>query len=207
MRGRERIHFLHIGKTGGTAVRHALESAEPSQYELVFHPHAVTFADMPGDDRVVFFLRDPLSRFTSGFWSRFRQGLPRYPSPWSDDEMRAFVRFRAPNDLAASLPVDDAVQAMKAIEHVRSWQSDWLDGLDDNRIFAFGFTETLAADFAALAERLGVVAQLPTDPIAAHRNPEWLDRRLSDKAVENLRGWYGRDLELIDQLHSVAARP
>jgi hypothetical protein len=206
VRGRERIHFLHIGKTGGTAVRHALESAAPSRYEFVFHPHAVTLADVPGDDRVVFFLRDPLSRFTSGFWSRFRQGLPRYPSPWSDDEMRAFVRFRTPNDLAVSLPGDEAVQAMKAIEHVRSWQSDWLEGLDNNRIFAFGFTESLATDFAALTERLGVVAQLPTDPVAAHRNPEWLDRQLSDQAVENLRGWYSRDLELIDQLHGVTAR-
>ncbi len=35
---------------------------------------------------IIFFLRDPTSRFVSGFYSRQRQGQPRYYSPWSSDE-------------------------------------------------------------------------------------------------------------------------
>src|SRR5690242_20312382 len=92
-------HFLHVGKTGGTAVREALAPyAEAGRFHLIFHPHRVTLHDVPEDDGFVFIVRDPLGRYVSGFYSRKREGRPYYDRPWNDAERAAFERFETPND-------------------------------------------------------------------------------------------------------------
>jgi len=97
---RERpLHFLHIGKTGGTAVKHALKPVAAPGY-LMLHGHDVRLHDVAPDEQVFFFLRDPLSRFVSAFYSRQREGRPRYVVPWTPDEEAAFGRFRTANELA-----------------------------------------------------------------------------------------------------------
>ena len=133
LRGKQIVHLLHIRKTGGTALRHALESyPASSHYEVVIHHHGATLADVPLGDQVVFALRDPASRFVSGFMSRQRQGRPAHFDPWTPGEAKAFGRFSSPDELACALSSDDvdrkrdAVRAMDEILHLRFHYSDWL---------------------------------------------------------------------------------
>ena len=56
----------------------------------------------------MFFVRDPISRFVSGFNSRLRKGLPKMYFPWAPGEKLAFSRFATPNQLALALSSSDA---------------------------------------------------------------------------------------------------
>jgi hypothetical protein len=208
LRGREVVHFLHIGKTGGTAIKAALAAAPVTRYRILLHPHGVVLADLPRGDRVVFCLRDPVNRFVSGFFSRQRQGRPRYDSPWSPAEEEAFTRFSSPLVLGEALSAEDsgiraaAEAAMRGIAHVRDSYWSWLGSeaqlLSRRKDILFvGFQESLHTDFLRLARLLDSPGVLPADDISAHRNPESADRRLSVLARTNLERWYCRDYDCI----------
>jgi hypothetical protein len=167
--GKQFVHFLHIGKTGGTAIRYALHSwgEQNNCYLLFFHPHRVTLEDIPRGEKVFFFLRDPVSRFVSGFLSRQRQGYPRYDSPWNRNERIAFRRFATPNDLASALSSpgekEAAVHAMKSITHVKDSFWHWFRNEQYFRaritdILFAGSQEHLSADFEILRSILGFPA-------------------------------------------------
>lgn len=205
-RGKKIIHFLHIGKTGGTAVKSALRSASvAAEYTLELHPHFFTLMDVPSGDKVMFFVRDPIARFVSGFYSRKRKGQPRYLSQWTLSEESAFRQFHTPNELALALSSEDqrirraGLRAMKSIMHVRTSYWDWfknepyfLSRVSD--ILFIGFQETLDKDFEILKRMLGLPAiTLPEDDIGAHRNPQNLDTSLEMEALANLRKWYAAD--------------
>ena len=97
-------HFLHIGKTAGTAVKVALKEAPGSaKYRVVVQPHDGKLASIPETDHYFFCVRDPIDRYVSGFLSRKRQGQPRYFIPWTEGEAEAFERFDSPDALAVSL--------------------------------------------------------------------------------------------------------
>lgn len=206
------VHFLHIGKTGGTAIKHALIGASPGRrYCLQLHKHRVRLRNVPEGEKVIFFVRDPIGKFVSGFYSRMRQGRPRYSNPWSLQEEIAFARFQTPNELATSLSADGeerrlaAREAMKGIGHVRASYWDWFENEDyflSRRpdFFFIGFQESATRDFEELKRKLNLPAplQLPTDEVSAHRTPSALDKRLDATAIENLRSWYKRDYAFLD---------
>ncbi|MBW4652811.1 MAG: sulfotransferase family 2 domain-containing protein [Kaiparowitsia implicata GSE-PSE-MK54-09C] len=205
------MHILHIGKTGGTAIGWAIEPYRASSaHPVILHPHGVRLVDIPCGESVIFFLRDPISRFVSGFYSRQRRGQPRYLSPWSLEEEAAFATFSTPNQLAMALssPILEeraaAQQAMRHIQHVRSHYWDWFQDREYFRsrladIAFIGFQERLAADFEVLKRKLGLPdhATLPSDDVQAHRNPTHVDRRLEDGAIANLTQWYRSDFEFV----------
>lgn len=207
-----RVHFLHIGKTGGSAVTYVLKKYKTrGRYELVIHSHHTKFRDIPSGEKIIFFLRDPVTRFVSGFYSRQRQGQPRYFSPWSEDEKIVFERFETPEQLALALSSDaqEEVQAarhaMGSIVHVKDHYWNWFDNVDycQSRlgdISFVGFQERLAEDFDALKSRLGLPDSLalPDDDVHAHKSPGHLDKSLSDAAVRNLRDWYRGDYEFME---------
>jgi hypothetical protein len=219
-RGKTVVHVLHIGKTGGTALEHMLTHTQPgSGFHLVLHGHPVTLADVPAGDKVVLFVRDPIARFKSGFWSRFRKGRPRYNVPWNETEARAFGEFPTPNDLGAALSDDDSAkrqrarEAMTGIRHVSDHYGRWLKTREylssrAEDIMLIGWTETLDADSRRLVKLLGMPesASLPTDPTAAHRNPTELDQELSETAQVNLRTWYAEDYDLLDEAQALMSR-
>lgn len=199
------VHLLHIGKTGGTAVRHVLEPRVADHPWLHLHRHPTRLADVPVGERVVFFLRDPQARYVSAFNSRLRKGRPRYDAEWSDGEAAAFGEFPTPDALATALSDPDpgrrdrAVAAMRAIRHVRSGYWYWLGspellaGRADDILFV-GMQEHLAHDVATLGRLLALpLAALPDDPVAAHRTPDGVDTTLSEVARANLRKWQARD--------------
>lgn len=210
------VHLLHIGKTGGTAVRHVLEPWQAQCPWLHLHRHPTRLADIPAGGAVVFFLRDPASRFVSGFNSRLRKGRPRYRAEWSAEEAAAFAEFPTPDALAAALSDPDEVRraraeaAMRGIRHVRSGYGYWLGtpGLLEQRtddVLFVGTQEHLAADVAALGALLGLdLAPLPADPVEAHRSPDSLDTTLSETARRNLRRWQRRDHAAIQACAALA---
>ena len=196
-------HFLHIGKTGGTAVRAALAPFETT-HRLCLHGHGFTLRDVPRDETAFFFLRDPASRFVSAFNSRLRQGRPRWDRPWSAEEQWAFQRFGTPNDLAEALGSGEADRAMAGIRHVNAGYADWLVSapyaLSRNLAFV-GRQERLDADFEVLKAALGLPdLELPTDPVARHATPAGLSTHLSKEGRERLRAWYAPDYVLLEVL-------
>jgi hypothetical protein len=209
-------HFLHIGKTGGTAIKHVLRPLAAAA-SLKLHGHPTRLADVPIGHGVFFFLRDPLARFVSGFYSRQREGRPRYVVPWSAEEAAAFGRFRIPNELASGLSSASAVErkkadrAMRAIPHVNTFYWNWLGNRNylqsrAGDVIFIGMQEALAADFAIVAARLGIAGELvlPDDDADAHRNPTTLDRALDAQAVRNLTAWYAADFDAIGECRRIA---
>jgi len=229
---KEVVHFLHIGKTGGTAVRCALERdlillsgvvrgsiAETSALShpdiscvLKLHGHSIKLKDIPEGERVIFFLRDPISRFVSSFYSRKRKGMPRYFFEWTSEEKSGFQRFNTANELAISIASEDreisdaAVKAMKFIFHVNTSFWDWFENkeyflhrLPD--IFFIGFQESLDDDFERLKIKLGLpdTIKLPTESLEAHKGDySDFERFLEEKAIKNLEKWYAEDYEFLN---------
>lgn len=213
-----KVHFLHIGKTGGTAIRESLRRLDASQdYKLVFHSHGTSIADVPKGEKVVLFLRDPISRFISGFYSRKRKGKPRHHREWSKVERRVFETFETPNSLAIALTDSESSRrsvAMEAMTHIRHlWHyNEWLVSnayLESraNDIMFVGFQESLDRDFAKLKAKLnlGDEVTLPTDEVGAHRSPPGLDRSLDEKASRNLKEWYEEDYEFYSYCKSLSS--
>ncbi len=209
-RGKPRAHLIHIGKTAGTALKWALRPAETSgTYRIVLHEHADALKDIPEGDKVFFVVRDPIERYVSGFYSRQRQGRPRYDYPWSPDEAVAFETFPSADALARALVSPDeqereaATHAMRSIQHVRDSYWRWFHDPEyfarrSGDVLMVISSESLNASFPRLCELLGVEGvSLPTDEVKAHRNPS-VDRRLSDEARANLREWYAEDYAFID---------
>jgi hypothetical protein len=208
----DRIGFLHIGKTGGTSLLSALSNTIDV---TVFHHHATLRQAVEAypDIKMIFFVRDPVSRFVSSFYSRQRCGRPRYNSPWSADEADAFGTFASPTALAEALSETGlrraaAVRAMRAICHIREPLTQYLGSpseLDSFRrnILFIGTQESLSRDFTKLKSLLVLPSDvaLPTDPVEAHRAPA-PPEPLSSLAQFNIRNWYDSDYALIKWCNS-----
>ena len=209
--GKRFLHFLHIGKTGGTAVKDALKPHyRGSSYRIFAYDHKPTLMDVPRGDKVFFFLRDPITRYVSAFYSRQRKGMPRFYRGWSPGERRAYKRFATANELALALSSHDeetrnaATDAMQQIQHCRSywyWFRDeeyFLSRLDD--IWLVGRQETLGDDFVRLKKALGLPGEvtLPTEDHRAHRTPGDVQSGLEEQARRNLVAWYAADYRFLD---------
>jgi Methyltransferase domain/Sulfotransferase family len=221
------LHFVHIGKTGGTALKRALLDAglacraewdeeaiakvpqTPFGRIVVHRSHGFRLRDMPPDDYAFFSLRDPVSRFLSAFYSRLRKGLPRYYVEWTDEERAAFDAFPTPEQLAHGLASEEgevrrlAEWAMRNVKHMRPLKS-YLGSRADlrrslPRIVYIARQETLDTDWQQLKTLLELPAEveLPSDPLVAHRRDASQDSPLDDRAVEILRDWYKQDYRLL----------
>jgi hypothetical protein len=217
--GKRFLHFLHLPKTGGTAVTAALEPhVRGAGYRLILHGHGFRLQDVPRGEKAFFFLRDPITRFVSGFHSRQREGRPRYERPWSAGEARAFRRFATPDALATALTADDlevrgaAIEAMHVIQHVNARYGRWLGDEEYLRsraadVWFVGRQESLDEDFEWVRAALSLPREvaLPRDDVGAHRSPAGLDTGLGSTATDNLRAWYAADyrvLEICDRMKS-----
>jgi hypothetical protein len=226
------VHFIHVSKAGGTAIRHALNRARRAAGgelstpwgPLVSHRHSFGLADVPEGDKAVFALRDPVARFVSGFYSRQRKGAPRYVREWSAAERRSFEWFSTPRALADALaePAGEererAEFAMDAIRHLRRRLTLWTGSPDYlrghlDRVLYIARQETLAEDWERLKELLELPGDLalPEDDVTAHRTDPALDRSLSDAGAAAVRAWYAEDYEVLaigeDVRQGTLARP
>jgi hypothetical protein len=217
-RGRRTAHFLHIGKNAGTAIKRALrEGPEPARYRVALHTHGVRMRDLPRGDKFFFVVRDPVDRFVSAFYSRQRQGAPRFHQPWTEGEARAFARFAEPEAVGLALAGGGAeraaaVDALRSIEHLRSSYWDWFESADQLRrrqhdILWIGFAEALDSQLDALAAQLGLAAiTLPRDDTSAHRRATGPETALPDAARDALREWYAADYDFVRLCREIAPR-
>jgi len=212
------VHVLHVSKTGGTAMRYAIRRERlaaggtlPSPWGPIWaHEHGFRLTDVPKGDKAVITLRDPISRFLSGFCSRQRKGAPRHCREWTDAERMAFKWFSTPQELADALAEppgetrERAEFAMRSITHLKRRLILWtgrpaylLRHVD--KVLYFARQETLDDDWERLRELLelptGVI--LPRDDVVAHRTIYPYDLALSDRGVEAVRAWYAEDYEVL----------
>jgi hypothetical protein len=206
----DEVHFIHIGKTAGTKIAHIARQVNenPDGRRIRFHGHAAELGILPEACGYFFAIRDPISRFRSGFYSRKRKGQPRYNVEWSPYEAFAFERFEHANDLAEALFEDgprgrDAAAAIKSIQHTAQNQSDHFTGQG-----AFIHTrppvwivrqQKFAEDMREFLTRIGhgaLVDALPlTQPV--HGNDYSGIPDLSADARARLQAWYAQDFAFI----------
>ena len=204
------VHFLHIGKTGGTALKNALKNKEKplvnNKYIIISHPHFVGLNHVFKGEKIFFFVRNPVDRFVSGFYSRKRKGMPHIYNEWRKEEAIAFNTFDTPNELALGLTSSDkkirrqAYEGIMSIGHLKTSYWDWfkhetlLEKKISDIIFV-GSQKNLGSDFEKLREILEIPKshQLPKNEVAKHKNPENYDRTLDDQSIKNLKWWYKKD--------------
>jgi len=175
----ESVGFIHIRKSGGTAVKKMLRTDS----RFVLHKHNMTLEKLWHNDphrRVFFIVRDPIERFVSGFNSRLRQGAPAHK--WQ----------RAASNLA-----------MHSINHVRHPLKTWLHNPDflerhKERIIFIGLLSRLEDELAIMREWLGLSEEyrLPEDAVEAHRAPPESSKHLSEAGERNIANWYASDYPL-----------
>ncbi len=205
------IAFLHIGKNAGTQIMHLGQQLKVHGVQVHQLPHTKKLYEVPPSLAYFFSIRDPITRFKSGFYSRKRKGQPRIYVEWTRPEALAFARFQHANDLAEALFSNDeaghaAAQAIQSIRHTAMQQIDWFERigfLDLRPPIWIIRQENFAADFGVFLERLGLGIgygdlQPAADAAAAHRNDYSDAPPLSDLAKENLRRWYARDFVFYD---------
>jgi hypothetical protein len=214
------LNVLHIGKTGGTALKHVLgENQAVSRYQLLYRGHDVTLGDIPRGEQFMFLIRDPLTRFVSAFNGRLREDRPRYHYPWRDEERVAFAIFKTPDQLAVALSSPDPKQrrqaedAMHGIGHVNTPYTFWFDSERAFRerlpdVFFIGLQDRLDQDFELLKSKLGLPdgVLMPRDETVAHRTPSGFESQLSETGRANLERWYEFDVALVHLCRELAPR-
>lgn len=208
---RDRFGLLHIGKTGGTAVNTVLRAAKKLHIgrRTGLYGHAVGLQDVADLDKtrnLIFFIREPVSRYISAFNSRLRRGYPRHGNTWTEQEEIAFKFFKTPNQLAEALSSGDAelrqhaTDAMTGIKHLKRDYRHYLGSVElleqeRDRIYFIGATETFESDFSLLRKLLGVPddLELPTDDLGAHKTPDGFEKTVSELGRGNIETYYADD--------------
>ena len=206
------LNFLHIGKCAGNEILERTKNFD--QYGVRIHRHQHRSLNTFNEDWKYFFsIRDPITRFVSGFESRKRKGAPLYHNEWTPYEQKAFEYFSEAEDLAEALfspsDADRALIAISAIYHNRMHQISYLDGRLDFSIrepFCIIRVEKFEQDFDFFKSKLGITADI--NPGHKHKNPKQTHpaSELSKKARENLRLWYARDFEFYRYCERFIAR-
>lgn len=210
-RSMREVAFLHIGKNAGTQIMHLAEQLAPHGLHIRQLSHATKLYEVPEQVPYFFSIRNPVTRFKSGFYSRKRKGQPRLYVEWTRAEALAFGKFEHANDLAEALfRADDlglmAAQAIQAIRHTAMQQIDWFERVGFLSVRPPVWIirqEAFEPDFDRLLARMGLALscgklQPARDPATAHRNDYSATPELSDLARQNLLRWYARDVVFYD---------
>jgi hypothetical protein len=209
-----RLCMIHIGKTGGTALKFVLSQHNQRRTSdlIELYRHEMTLPILVDKSRVtraIFFVRDPVARYVSAFNSRFSRVHGNKRLNWSAEERFAFSRFTEPNELAEALSNSsqrpDAERAMRGIQHVREPLSFYLgsvDFLDTNkdRIFFIGRQEAFDHDVVRLQRMLRVEPEIlpPTSIPDANRTRPTMSTQLTRRATDNIKAWYQEDYPILE---------
>ncbi|NJM99178.1 MAG: sulfotransferase family 2 domain-containing protein [Phormidesmis sp. RL_2_1] len=211
LRGGQIANFLHIPKTGGSAVKNALTGhLGTANFRIHLRGHSCHLEDIPVGDKFFFFLRDPQQRFVSSF-NHKKDGRGRWKHAKIKEETAALACFDTANHLAESLSSEDdkirqaAEQGMRCIEHVNTFYADWFVSKEyflsrSADALYIGFQESLDADFNQLKQILNLpeTLALPArDSKKANKNPNQLPTQLTARAQHNLAQWYAADYDFL----------
>ena len=219
------LHFIHVGKTGGSALAGALVRAgyanwpggdqsrpiaETPYGRIQFASHSMRRWTIPVEDHFFFCLRDPIARFMSAFYSRLNRGQPRYFFEWTVREQMIFEVWQTPQELAAGLISGDEVDRQLAewglenIRHLRPLPNyvGMVPQLKKRRemIAYVARQETLAEDWVAIRKLFGIPedVELETDEVRAHRMSHRYDTSLEPEVEAALREFYARDYRVLE---------
>ena len=203
--------FLHIGKNAGTQITYVSQQLAKIGIRIETSSHDTKLKEIKNGIPYFFSIRDPISRFRSGFYSRKRKGQPRLYVEWSKYEAFAFGQFEHANDLAESLFRKDelglaATKAISSIRHTAMHQIDWFEGVLNFElrppvwiIRQERFKEDLAVLLGKLDVKSGIDDLIITsDPKLAHKNDYAGVPDFSELGKANLRSWYARDFAFYD---------
>jgi hypothetical protein len=205
------IHFFHIGRCAGTTIKAFIEqfNKKSQSFTIMAHEHKVGLSDIPQDSCYFFSIRDPIDRFYSAFYWRKgrRNGAgPLQPSDsYSEQERKAFSRFKDANDLAESLFADGVIgihafTAMQEIKHVNRPQHFWFSNVEEVFILRPPLCiirpENMHEDLDVLASKFDII--LPEQQSRYHQNTYLNTTPLSSLAIENLRRWYAADIHFYE---------
>jgi len=206
------INYLHIDKTGGTAIKDVfVKKMIFGNFLIKMHKHKTKLRDIKKEEKVIFAVRDPVSRFVSGFNCGLRRGFPRHRLRWSKEEEKSFEIFKTPQELAISIYSDNdnvrnkAIMAMKSCYHIKTFYWDWFENKEyiksrkDDILFIFR-QEKLNKDFDFFVRKFlpGSKVSLPEDDVLRHKTPDGYSTNLSEEAVNSLKKWYKRDYEFLE---------
>lgn len=212
---RREVYFLHIGKAAGSQVKQMMAQVNAESVDIRFRAltHDVVLADLPEPSDYFFSIRNPVTRFRSGFYSRKRFGRPLNDIPWTPHEATAFGNFEHATELADALfaPGETglkAAAAMKSIRHTAQDQIDWFALAGD--IFTVRppvwvlRQEHLEADMKILFDRLGLefTPKPRSDAKGSHANDYSDVPELSETGIANLKLWYAQDFAFYDAVET-----
>jgi len=208
------LYFLHVAKAGGTAMKSILRNFN--------HDHPDRAIGFLGHDvslkliriflpwaKVIFFVREPISRAESAFYFRQRKGLPGYFEEWSQKEVKVFNQFPDFNALAEALSSDDsniqkaANNAFETIHTLRWNLSHFLASTDhlsksEHKIFFLGAQESFNNDLNNLIRIIGGDESYASrvNQKSANRTASPPKVTLSPMALESLQQFLANDIEI-----------
>ena len=214
-RRRPKLAFLHVGKTGGSAIRAAIDQSKAltgKRLVKVFNHRRklAEFLDGHAGMAIGFVVREPVSRYVSAFNSRLRGGREG-THEWRPEEREVFSRFPAANDLAEGLSSADeatqtaALEAMRVLNHMKRNLTFHFESVDllermKKRIVFIGHLPTLTEDFEMFRAIAGLAPQasLPSSETKAHRAPASQSTKLSPLGEENVRRHFQTDYPIYE---------
>lgn len=218
-----RIRFVHIDKSGGTAVRAWWEKFYPEKEfaNRFIYPtragHNFVFGNGCVDDCYMFFARDPVGRWLSRFAMRerdFAQDPVRY------ERVRdALAAYPTPNHLAEALSSSDPEKAKHAwktfhtsdIGVPKKLSEHYLARLSDQRREQFlkrlvfvGATSSLADDFMAYVVKVGLPLRGSThfQKLNAMPQEQSKELQLSSLGLKNVEKELAQEYTLLNTLHT-----
>lgn len=215
------IGLLHVGKTGGTYLKHVIRSnlAEgQNRIALMQHRHKLSDVgrNFGSKGRAAFIFREPEARFVSGFYSRQRQGRPQYQSIWQPAEAPVFAFFKSPDALIKGFVSDDPTEvsmahyAMANVSHLKRDYRFHFGSLEDfdqraHRIVACLEIKDLDANITWFLDRIGLEdAEMPE---ATPRHETRADLPgLSPEGSAIFRKIYAEEFELYERMQALAAK-
>ena len=219
------LHFIHVGKTGGSALAGALvragyanwSTSDPSRPlkdtpygRIQLGGHHTRLWRIPQEDHIFFCVRDPIERFVSAFHSRRNKGMPRYFFEWTERERMIFELYPTPQALADALAAPEQVDrelalwALGNIRHLRPLHR-YVGGRRKlhrrrKRIVYIARQESLDEDWPKLRAVLGLPerVQLKSDPLRAHRRERRDEEPFSPEGERALRAALELDYKIVD---------
>ena len=206
------LTFIHIGKNGGGTIIETLRSKtltiEGKKCKFVFDQnHCKKLSG--GNTKYTFFVRDPVTRFISGFLYVlvYYEKSKRFPTL-----LKYKNKFPTPNDLALALTSDDvktkqfAYEAMNNVVHIKDNLETYLKSSENiknhkDKICFVGRFEHFEEDLIKLKKKVGL-SHSEGSEIPHYRNMNIYDhmKHLDKKAIENIRQYYHKDYEIIQTL-------
>ena len=203
-----KIAFLHISKTAGTQIMHIIKQLKKHKINIKRHDHWVKLSELPLNTKYFFSIRNPTTRFVSGFYFRKRK------KNHSQHEKITFERFEHANDLAENLFAEgksgiSARNAIQSIKHNAMLQIDWFQRFSYFELqppITIIRQEHFETDMQRLLELLNVNLEvsnlISNDSDISHKNQYKEIPPLSEKSLKNLEKWYLQDYMFYEMCES-----